>query len=63
MGKALLYLYTKEREAIMLAKGNEKDIKGIEVNAFSEPFVLDRVLFDAVGSIESDLEGEGNNNG
>ena len=35
-------------EVIGLAKGNEKDVVGIVINAFTEPFVLDKALFEAI---------------
>ena len=37
---------------ITLARNNEKDVKGIVVNAFSEPFVLDRELFDVIENMK-----------
>lgn len=43
-------------ETISLARNNEKDVTGIVINAFSEPFILTKELFDAVARIESDLE-------
>ena len=36
-------------EAIMLAKNNERDIAGIVINAFSDPFILDKDLFEERG--------------
>ena len=35
-------------EVIGLAKGNEKDVVGVVINAFTEPFVLDKALFEAI---------------
>ena len=39
--------------AITLARNNDKEVRGIVVNAFSEPFVLDRELFDLVTDTET----------
>ena len=35
-------------EAIALARHNEKDVVGIVINAFSEPFVINRELFEMI---------------
>lgn len=35
-------------EALVLAKNNEKDLAGIVINAFSEPYVLDKEIWDLV---------------
>ncbi len=43
---------------IILARNNEKDVKGIVLNAFSEPFILDRDLFDMVEKMKSRLSDE-----
>ena len=43
-------------DVIPLAKNNEKNVCGIVINAFSEPFILDKDLFDLVLRIESDIE-------
>ena len=40
-------------ECMVLARNNEKGVKGIVVNAFSEPFVLTVDLFDATARISS----------
>ena len=42
-------------EALELAKNNEKELAGVVVNAFSEPFVLDRQLWDIVKNMKSRL--------
>lgn len=42
-------------EAIALARANEKDIKGIVINAFTEPMVIDRELFDVIENLKSRL--------
>lgn len=33
-------------EALVLAKNNEKDLAGIVINAFSEPYILDKELWN-----------------
>ncbi|MGI6721558.1 MAG: SseB family protein [Anaerovoracaceae bacterium] len=40
-------------EVIPMARNNEKDVSGIVLNAFSEPFVLSAELFDLVEELES----------
>ncbi len=40
-------------ECMILARNNEKNVKGIVVNAFSEPFILTTDLFDATARISS----------
>ena len=42
--------------AINLARNNEKELKGIVVDAFSEPFVLDIKLFDIVEKMKSRIK-------
>ena len=42
--------------AINLARNNEKKLKGIVVDAFSEPFVLDAELFDIVEKMKSRIK-------
>ena len=42
-------------EALVLAKNNDKDLAGIVVNAFSEPFILDREIWDIVENMKSRL--------
>lgn len=42
-------------DVIPLAKNNEKNVKGIVINAFGESFILDRKLFDLVEGLESRL--------
>ena len=42
-------------EAIALARNNEKQLSGIVINAFTEPWILDRKLFDLVEKLESRL--------
>lgn len=43
-------------ETIILAKNNDRDVAGIVINAFSEPFVIDKELFDLIQEIESSIE-------
>ena len=43
-------------EALMLAKNNKKDLAGIVINAFSEPFVLNKELWDFVEKMESQIQ-------
>lgn len=45
-------------ETAALAKNNEKNVAGIVINAFSEPFVIPREMFDIIGNIPSSLEGQ-----
>ena len=42
-------------EALVLAKNNEKELAGVVVNAFSEPFILDRQIWDIVENMKSRL--------
>jgi hypothetical protein len=42
--------------AINLAKNNEKNVAGIVINAFSEPFVIPREMFDIIAGMESGIE-------
>ena len=35
---------------------NEKNVVGIVINAFSEPFVLERSLFDMIKKMKSRIE-------
>lgn len=42
-------------EAVFLAKNNEKDIAGIVINAFSEPFVIWKDWFKVIEEMESAL--------
>lgn len=43
-------------DVIPLARNNEKELKGIVLNAFSEPFVLESVLFDLVENMKSRIK-------
>lgn len=42
-------------EVIDLARKNEKQLSGIVINAFTEPWILDRELFDLVENLKSRL--------
>ena len=44
-------------EALTLAKNNNNELSGIVVNAFTEPFVVDRELWDVVENMKSCLRG------
>ena len=43
-------------EVIPLARNNEKDLSGIVLNAFTEPFVLDKEIWDIVENMKSRIE-------
>lgn len=43
-------------EVIPLARNNEKDLAGIVLNAFTEPFVLDKEIWDIVENMKSRIE-------
>lgn len=43
-------------EAINLAKNNKKKVVGIVINAFSEPFVINKELFGTLEEMESSLK-------
>lgn len=50
-------------EAVSLAWNNEKNVTGIVINAFSDPFVVPRTLFDLIEGLPSNFrtaEGTGN---
>ncbi len=42
-------------EVLSLAKSNDKDVSGVVLNPFSEPFVLDKKLWELVESMRSRL--------
>ena len=42
-------------ETIILARNNEKDVAGIVINAFSEPFVINKELFELIEGMESSI--------
>ena len=39
-------------EAPNLAKNNEKNVTGIVINAFSEPFVIPREMFEIIAGMD-----------
>lgn len=43
-------------EAIVLARNNDRDLRGIVLNAFTDPFVLEADLFDLVEKMKSRIE-------
>lgn len=43
-------------EALTMAVNNDRDLKGIVLNAFSEPFILDKEIFDIVQNMKSRIE-------
>ena len=45
-------------EAANLARNNEKNVKGIVINAFSEPFIIPKELFDVIAGMKSNFEQE-----
>ena len=45
-------------EVIPIARNNEKNVVGIVLNAFTEPFVLDAEIFDMVENMKTRLEKE-----
>ena len=43
-------------DAIKLARNNKYSVKGIIINAFTEPFFVGRELFDYIEGLESALD-------
>ena len=43
-------------EAMNVALNNEKNVNGIVINAFSEPFVVPREIFDIIAGMDSSIE-------
>lgn len=43
-------------ETIILARNHEKNVAGIVINAFSEPFVINRELFEIIEGMDPSLE-------
>ena len=43
-------------EALALAKNNEKELAGIVINAFTEPYVLDKEIWDLVEKMKSRIQ-------
>lgn len=48
-------------EAANLARNNEKNVAGIVINAFTEPFVVPKEMFDVIAGMGSSVEGEEGN--
>ena len=48
-------------EAANLARNNEKNVAGIVINAFTEPFVVPKEMFDVIAGMKSSVEGEEGN--
>lgn len=62
-GNSFSKIETDFLHALNLARNNERKLKGIVVNAFSNPFVLDTELFDIVEKMKSRIiESEDVNN-
>lgn len=40
----------------MLSRNNEKELAGIVLNVFSEPFVLDKELWDIIENMKSRIQ-------
>lgn len=45
-------------EAANLAKNNEKNVTGIVINAFSDPFVIPKEMFEVIAGMDSSLDKE-----
>ena len=45
-------------EAMILARNNEKNVKGIVINAFSGPFVVSNEMFDIIEGMPSCIGAE-----
>jgi hypothetical protein len=43
-------------DVLPLARNNEKEVKGIVINAFSTPFIVDVKVFDAIEKMKSRIE-------
>lgn len=43
-------------EAMILARNNEKNVKGIVINAFSEPFIVPIEMYDIITGMDSSIE-------
>ena len=48
-------------EATVLARNNERNVKGIVINAFTEPFVVPREMFEVIANMESSFPEQGEN--
>ena len=49
-------------EAAVLARNNERNVKGIVINAFTEPFVVPREMFEVIANMESGIPEESEDN-
>lgn len=45
-------------EAANMARNNEKNVAGIVINAFSEPFVIPKEMFDIIAGMDSSIKQE-----
>ena len=50
-------------EAARLARNNQKNVQGIVINAYSEPFIIPTDLFDLIAEMPSGIEKEETENG
>ena len=41
-----------------MARNNEKNVSGIVLNAFTEPFVIDAEIYDVIENMKTRLEKE-----
>lgn len=55
-GKRFSKIQSHFLKAANLARNNEKNVKGIVINAFSEPFVVPREMFDVIANMKSSVE-------
>ena len=46
-------------EIISLAKNNERDVRGVVINAFGESFVLEKRLYSIIEEANKKILGEG----
>ena len=57
-GNAFSKIQSHFLRAVQLAENNEKDICGIVINAFTEPFVVPREVFQAIAHMNSSFAEE-----
>ena len=55
-GKSFSKVQKHFLEALVLAKNNEKDLAGIVINAFSEPYVLEKEIWALVEKMKSRIQ-------
>lgn len=55
-GKNFSHIGSHFLKAMDLARNNEKNVKGIVINAFTEPFLVPVEMFDTIACMESSLE-------